>query len=931
MPHPYKDFNGMRAAPRPEDFIRARLLVESREIPHTHSRMYERALFALCLLTLVLFQSAASCELRPVLAQVPKRLPAGYVISESKEELSLKGCAAKPVAFTSSDPDFAVNTDGTIITVHGLEITTKRFSVLVQDENGMDWRVDIILSCKDEASQKSSSAARKRTKRRWRPLPFSLVENDNPPFPKELEMIASDSSVNYTVYYEISGQGVTTDPVGLFTLNKNNGMLSVTRAVDREKYPQFNFIARVFDIGGRETDQNLPITVNVEDKNDNAPEFIGGRFFTVEERCRAGTVIGQVNATDKDQPKTPHTLIKFTLLNATDLFSIDPFTGVITAKTNTLDREAQDKVYIEIEIRDMGGASNGLFSRGTVVITLTDVNDNPPTFKEKLYKAKVQENQENVLVTRISVEDKDLVNTPNWKALFEVAKGNESGNFRMETDSKTNEGLLYVIKGLDFEKTPLVNLEITARNEVPLVGPDTKWLSVPLELSLGDEDEGPEFNPGILYLKVKENVVNGTVIGTYKALDPENKNSDGIKYYKMTDPGNWITVVENTGELKTANTIDRESPLVHKDMYNITIRAVDESKKTGKGMVIIQIEDVNDNIPVIPGKDLIVCSKGDMLSSVLVEAVDMDKPPYATPFIFEFGADHDGKWKLKDTTDSSVVLEQAMAMPNGLYSVPLLVKDLQGFGKEQTVNVRVCTCEREDSGLGICGARSASSSLGSLGILALVLSGLLLLLLSLLLLFICSTKRDKLYISDDTGTGGILLKSNTEAPGEEVKDGALMLIPGGEIVDGSLKSGLMEGKNMTSAPGRYGQSFFQGGGGGVYNTTTQEFGTEKYYSSGHYDNNMYGNATIQKFSNTGALDTWKTNGRYLDRKLAYFGEEEDGRYADDLLKTYGNEGMGSPAGSVGCCSNVGDQESLEFLNTLGPKFRPLADVCYTTN
>lgn len=64
----------------------------------------------------------------------------------------------------------------------------------------------------------------------------------------------------------------------------------------------------------------------------------------------------------------------------------------------------------------------------------------------KQYKAKVQENQENVLVTRIPVEDKDLVNTSNWKALFEVTKGNESGQFRMETDPKTNEGLLYVIK-----------------------------------------------------------------------------------------------------------------------------------------------------------------------------------------------------------------------------------------------------------------------------------------------------------------------------------------------------------------------------------------------------------------------------------------------------------------------------------------------------
>ncbi|KAL0164254.1 hypothetical protein M9458_040007, partial [Cirrhinus mrigala] len=161
------------------------------------------------------------------------------------------------------------------------------------------------------------------------------------------------------------------------------------------------------------------------------------------------------------------------------------------------------------------------------------------------------------------------------------------------------------------------------------------------------------------------------------------------------------------------------------------------------------------------------------------------------------------------------------------------------------------------------------------------------------------------------------------------KDEALMMIPGGEVVDGSLKSGLMENKNVTSASGRYGQPLFPGGTG-VYNTTTQEFGTEKYYSSGRYDN-MYGNTTMQKFSNTSALDTWKTNGRYLDRKLAYFGEEEEGRYADDVLKTYGHEGMGSPAGSVGCCSIVGEQESMEFLNTLGPKFRPLADVCYTTN
>lgn len=46
--------------------------------------------------------------------------------------------------------------------------------------------------------------------------------------------------------------------------------------------------------------------------------------------------------------------------------------------------QAQEKVYAGIEIRDMGGAPNGLFNKGTAVVTLTDINDNPPTFKEKL-------------------------------------------------------------------------------------------------------------------------------------------------------------------------------------------------------------------------------------------------------------------------------------------------------------------------------------------------------------------------------------------------------------------------------------------------------------------------------------------------------------------------------------------------------------------
>ena len=50
------------------------------------------------------------------------------------------------------------------------------------------------------------------------------------------------------------------------------------------------------------------------------------------------------------------------------------------------------------------------------------------------------------------------------------------------------------------------------------------------------------------------------------------------RYYKILDPGSWISVDRNTGELRVANTIDRESHFVKDGMYYVTMKAVDTSK-----------------------------------------------------------------------------------------------------------------------------------------------------------------------------------------------------------------------------------------------------------------------------------------------------------------------------------------------------------------
>lgn len=49
---------------------------------------------------------------------------------------------------------------------------------------------------------------------------------------------------------------------------------------------------------------------------------------------------------------------------------------------------------------------------------------------------------------RFKVTDLDLINTDNWRAVFNIEKGNEAGYFSIRTDPNTNEGIIMLDKVL---------------------------------------------------------------------------------------------------------------------------------------------------------------------------------------------------------------------------------------------------------------------------------------------------------------------------------------------------------------------------------------------------------------------------------------------------------------------------------------------------
>lgn len=63
-------------------------------------------------------------------------------------------------------------------------------------------------------------------------------------------------------------------------------------------------------------------------------------------------------------------------------------------------------------------------------------------------------------------------------------------------------------------------------------------------------------------------------------------------------------------------------------------------------MVIIQVEDVNDNVPALPTAEMVICEKEGEHGSVLLVAEDNDQSPFSSPFTFSLPKDNDGKWSV---------------------------------------------------------------------------------------------------------------------------------------------------------------------------------------------------------------------------------------------------------------------------------------------
>ncbi|XP_064085331.1 cadherin-23-like [Macrobrachium nipponense] len=251
----------------------------------------------------------------------------------------------------------------------------------------------------------------------------------------------------------------------------------------------------------------------------------------------------------------PRTEKQYSVVDCSNQLEVNDVSGIVTiAQDGALDYEEETRLLCKIRARDGEGVDSHT-SECTVNITVTDVNDSPPTLTFEFQNITVPENTPSgtVLDVRINASDPDttasLTFDIEW-AKSTAHKGAEEVSIekvkkwfvvKKIADGEAAEAALVVgDKAPDREDADTLRLSIKVTDEKTDQGYLDK-ASQFLEIQILDEnDTPPEFVGDYSDLKVLENSEEGTLIVVVEASDADEKDAVTLSMLPCaTTTGGW--------------------------------------------------------------------------------------------------------------------------------------------------------------------------------------------------------------------------------------------------------------------------------------------------------------------------------------------------------------------------------------------------------
>ena len=366
--------------------------------------------------------------------------------------------------------------------------------------------------------------------------------------------------------------------------------LVLENELDREAEHEVNLLLIAVDSGSPQRSATVSIHISVLDANDNAPVFSQAVYkASLPENSPLDTIVITVSASDADEGVYGEVMYELNHVSEnSNVFSLNSKSGEVRV-ISPIDYEQESNYEIRISAKD----GFGLASYCTLIIDVTDVNDNPPVVALKSLVNPIQENvPPGTEVGIITVQDRDSDINRQVKLSIQPHT-----LFKLVPSIK-NYYSIVTTGELDRETTADYDVTITATDE----GSPPLSTSKTIQLSISDvNDNPPEDKSYSVY--VAENVPQGSTLCSVTARDPDWRQNGTVMYSLLQGVVNgypvssYLSLNGDTGSIHTLRSLDYEQFR----SFEVRIMARDNGSPplSSNVTVTVFITDVNDNSPQI--------------------------------------------------------------------------------------------------------------------------------------------------------------------------------------------------------------------------------------------------------------------------------------------------------------------------------------------
>ncbi|KAM7000095.1 protocadherin gamma-A4-like isoform 10-T10 [Tautogolabrus adspersus] len=368
--------------------------------------------------------------------------------------------------------------------------------------------------------------------------------------------------------------------------------LVLEKELDREQQRDLTIVLIATDGGSPQRSGTAAIHVTVLDANDNAPVFSQAVYkASLPENSPLDTVVVTVSATDADEGVNGEVTYEFDhISDESSVFSLDQTTGEVKV-SGSIDYEVLSVYEMQITAKD----GLGLVSSSTLMIDITDVNDNAPLTSITSLKNPIPEDTPpGTEVGIINVQDRDSEINGQVRCSIQ-----QNVPFKLVPSIKNYYSVVSTGQ-LDRELVSDYNITITATDE----GSPPLSSSKTVQLSVADINDNPPVVEEQSYSAyVSENNKPGSTLCSVSARDPDWRQNGTVIYSLSSGEVNgapvssYVSVNGDTGVIHAVRSFDHEQFRSFK--VHVMARDNGSPPLSSNVTVSVFISDVNDNSPQI--------------------------------------------------------------------------------------------------------------------------------------------------------------------------------------------------------------------------------------------------------------------------------------------------------------------------------------------